>query len=233
MNPKTIAIIPARGGSKRLPNKNILSLGGIPLIAHSILYAQRNNAIIDAIYVSTNDDAIKKIALDYGVQVIDRPESLSGDLEPTVTALRHVLETLDFEVENVILLQPTNPLREEKLLQDAFEIYQKQNGDSLFTVSRNDQKLGKIANSRFIPFNYKIGQRSQDLEPLYFENGLLYISKAKLIMPLDCGRGDIKIISESAFPFKVDSIFGKLDIDLQDDLDYAEYLYHKIKNQNL
>ena len=74
---KTIAIIPARGGSKRLPNKNILSLGGIPLIAHSILYAQKNSTIIDAIYVSTDDEAIKKIALEYGAKVIDRPEILS------------------------------------------------------------------------------------------------------------------------------------------------------------
>lgn len=214
---KTIAIIPARGGSKRLPNKNILSLGGIPLIAHSMLFAQINCNIIDEIYVSTEDEAIKKIALRYGVQVIDRPESLSGDLEPTVTALRYVLETLDFEVENVVLLQATNPLREEKLLAEAFEIYQKGNYDSLFTVSRNHRKLGKIAHNQFIPFNYEPGQRSQDLEPLYFENGLLYITKASLILE------DI-IISETAYPLEVNHIFANVDIDTQEDLDYANYL---------
>ncbi|MBF2708239.1 acylneuraminate cytidylyltransferase family protein [Flavobacterium soyangense] len=217
---KTIAIIPARGGSKRLPNKNILSLGGVPLIVHSILYAQKNKAIIDEIYVSTDDETIKKIALEYGVQVIDRPEYLSGDLEPTVSALRHVLESLDFEVENVILLQPTNPLREEKLLKDAFEVYQKGNFDSLFTVSRSHHKLGKINDNTFIPFNYEIGQRSQDLDPLYFENGLLYISKAPLILQ------EI-IISETAYPLEVNSNFANVDIDTQDDLDYAEYLWDK------
>lgn len=240
MNPKTIAIIPARGGSKRLPNKNILPLGGIPLIVHSILYAQQNKAIIDAIYVSTNDEAIKEIAIQYGAKVIDRPESLSGDLDPTVTALRHVLEILDFEVENVVLLQPTNPLRPKELLKEAYEVFQNGNYDSLFTVSRNDQKLGKIEDGKFIPFNYEIGQRSQDLEPLYFENGLLYISKAKLILPYDIAcpersqmfRGDSKIISERAYSFKVDSIFGKLDIDIQDDFDYAEYLYQKLITHN-
>jgi N-acylneuraminate cytidylyltransferase len=225
---KTIAIIPARGGSKRLPNKNILPLGGIPLIVHSILYAQKNKAIIDEIYVSTDDEAIKEIALKYGAQVIERPESLSGDLEPTVTALQHVLETLDYEVENVVLLQPTNPLREEKLLAEAFEIYQSGKYESLFTVSRNDQKLGKIANNRFTPFNYEIGQRSQDLEPLYFENGLLYITKASLILPLDCERDDSEIISENAFPFEVNSIFANVDIDTREDLEYAEYLYQKL-----
>lgn len=224
---KTIAIIPARGGSKRLPNKNILELGEIPLIAHSILYAQKNKAIIDEIYVSTNDEAIKNIVLHYGVKVIDRPESLSGDFEPTVSALKHVLELVEFEVENVILLQPTNPLREENLLKDAFEIYQKQKCDSLFTVTRNHQKFGKIKNNQFIPSNYEIGQRSQDLEPLYFENGLLYISKAKLIMPLDSTQNHSKIISENAYPYEVNSIFATVDIDTQEDLDYAEYLYQK------
>lgn len=217
---KTIAIIPARGGSKRLPNKNILSLGGIPLIAHSILYAQKNSAIIDAIYVSTDDAAIKKIALDYGAQVINRPAHLSGDLEPTVSAVKHVLESIEQDVENVILLQATNPLRPQNLLNEAFEVFQKGNYDSLFTVSRNHQKLGKIKDTKFIPFNYEVGQRSQDLEPLYFENGLLYISKASLIL-------QETIISESAYPFEVNHIFDNVDIDTQEDLDYAEYLFNK------
>lgn len=220
---KTIAIIPARGSSKRLVGKNILHLGGIPLVAHSILFAQKNSAIIDEIYVSTDDAAIKKIALEYGAKVIDRPESLSGDSEPTVSALKHVLETLDFEVENVILLQATNPLRPDNLLSEAFAVFQKQNCDSLFTVSRNHQKFGKITDNKFYPFNYEIGQRSQDLEPLYFENGLLYIIKKEQILK------DI-IISENAFPFEVNSIFATVDIDTQEDLDYAEYLYKQVHN---
>ena len=220
MNPKTIAIIPARGGSKRLSDKNILWLGGIPLLAHSILYAQKNIAIIDEIYVSTDDSTIKKIALHYGAKVIDRPESLSGDFEPTVSALKHVLESIEDVVENVILLQATNPLRPENLLKEAFETYQNGNQDSLFTVSRNHQKLGKIKANKFIPFNYEIGQRSQDLEPLYFENGLLYISKPSLVM-------EDSIISDKAFPFEVNSIYAHVDIDTQEDLEYAEYLYQK------
>jgi CMP-N-acetylneuraminic acid synthetase len=232
---KTIAIIPARGGSKRLVGKNIFHLGGIPLIAHSILYAKKNSAIIDEIYVSTDDEMIKKIALHYGAKVIDRPLSLSGDFEQTTTALKHVLESLDFDVENVILLQPTNPLRPKNLLQEAFGTYQNGNYDSLFTVSRNHQKLGIIGANKFIPFNYEIGQRSQDLESLYFENGLLYISKAKLILPLDLAspersqraRGDSRIISESAFPYEVNHIFANVDIDTREDLDYAEYLFNK------
>jgi len=217
---KTIAIIPARGGSKRLPQKNIKLLGEIPLLAHSILYAKANKEIIDDVYVSTDDDDIKKIALEFGAKVINRPESISGDLEPTVSALKNVLEQIDAEVENVVLLQATNPLRSQDLLKEAFETFQKEKCDSLFTVSRNHQKFGKIINEKFIPFNYEIGQRSQDLEPLFFENGLLYITKAALIM-------ENIIIAENAFPFKIDSIFADVDIDTQDDFDYAEYLYQK------
>jgi len=217
---KTIAIIPARGGSKRLPQKNIKLLGGIPMIAHSIIYAQENSNIIDEIYVSTDDDSIKKVALQFGAKVIDRPANISGDYEPTVSALKHVLKNIGHEVENVVLLQPTNPVRPENLLKEAFEMYQKQKSDSLFTVSRNYKKFGKITEQKFIPYNYEIGQRSQDLDPLYFENGLLYITKAALVF------NDI-IISENAFPFEIDHIFANVDIDTQDDFDYAQYLYHK------
>ncbi|MBF4492872.1 acylneuraminate cytidylyltransferase family protein [Flavobacterium sp. MR2016-29] len=222
---KTIAIIPARGGSKRLPQKNIKQLGEIPLLVHSILYAKANRKIIDEIYVSTDDQVIKKIALEYGAKVIDRPEHISGDLEPTVSALKNVLEQISDEVENIILLQPTNPLRPENLLIEAFDIYEKEKFNSLFTVSRNHQKFGKIIDNKFIPYNYKIGQRSQDLEPLFFENGLLYITKASLIF-------DDIIIGENSFPFEIDHIFANVDIDTKEDFDYAEYLYQKHLNSN-
>ena len=117
---KNIAIIPARGGSKRIPEKNIKLFAGLPLLAHSILYAQQNETLIDEIYVSTDIVEIKKIAIQYGAKVIDRPEHLSGDLEPTITALKHVLESIDCsDVESVVLLQPTNPLRPPNLLKDC------------------------------------------------------------------------------------------------------------------
>lgn len=221
MKSKTIALIPARGGSKRLENKNLLLFGDKPLLAHSILYAQANSDIIDAVYVSTNDPAIKECALQYGAQVIDRPDALSNDDEPTITALQHALTSLSTLAKNVVLLQPTNPLRPEHLLREAFEIYEYDKKDSLFTVTRNYHKLGKINADTFTPFNYTIGQRSQDLEPLYFENGLLYITKTTL---LTAGT----IISENAFPFIVDHPFASVDIDTKSDFDYATYLLNTI-----
>lgn len=194
-------------------------LGGIPLVAHSILYAQADSRI-DVVYVSTDDTEIKKIAMAYGAQVIDRPQHLAGDLEPTVTALKHVLESLESKPETIVLLQPTNPLRPKDLLQNALEIYEKGRYESLFTVTQSHQKLGKIKEDKFIPFNYEPGQRSQDLEPLYFENGLLYICKSELIF-------NDTIISEEAYPLLIDHPFGSVDIDTLEDFDYAVYLHKK------
>ncbi len=213
---KSIAIIPARGGSKRLPGKNIMPLGDLPLVAHSILEAQRH-AFIDAVYVSTDDREIKEVALRYGAQVIDRPAAISGDTEPTVTALKHVVEILGFQ-GTVFLLQPTNPLRPAGLLQEAFEIFQQTQSDSLMTVSRNHHKLGKIIEGNFVPFNYQIGQRSQDLEPLYYENGLLYLIDSELLL-------QEKIMGERQFPLIVDHPFASVDIDTQSDFDLATCLY--------
>lgn len=222
---KTIAIIPARGNSKRLPNKNLMLLGGIPLLVHSILYAQRNPSIIDEIYVTTDNAAIKKVARQYGARVIDRPDILSGDFEPTISCVQHVLNSIPDTVESVVLLQPTNPLRPEKLLQEAFERYHRNEVDSLFTVTRNHQKLGKISNNCFEPYNYTTGQRSQDLEPLYYENGLLYITKANLIR-------EGKIVSENSVPYEVNHIFAAVDIDTQYDFEYAAFLYQKLITHN-
>lgn len=217
---KTIAIIPARGGSKRLPGKNIKLLGGIPLLAHSILYAQQQDCV-DTVYVSTDDAAIAAVALNYGALVIDRPHEISGDLEPTVSALKHVLNSITERVENVVLLQATNPLRPQNLLKEAFTIFQEQQVDSLFTVTRSHHKLGKIENHKFIPYNYEVGQRSQDLEPLYYENGLLYITKAPVILNND-------IITKEAFPLEVNHPFATVDIDTYEDFEYAE---HFLKQQ--
>lgn len=222
MKNKTIVIIPARGGSKRLPGKNIQLLGGIPLVAHSILYAQKYK-FIDAVYVSTDDDEIKKVGIQYGASVIDRPDFLSGDFEPTVSALKHVLESIDGDVKNIVLLQATNPLRPQNLLQEAFAVFQEKNVDSLFTVSRSYHKLGKIIDNKFISFNYKIGQRSQDLDPLYYENGLLYIVKSSVIL-------NNEIITNESLPFQVNHPFANVDIDAQDDFEYAEYLLQKFNN---
>ena len=216
---KNVVIIPARGGSKRLEHKNLRPLGGIPLVAHSILYAQANANLIDSIYVSTDDGQIAETARQYGAQIIERPLSLSGDDATTVSALRHALSQIG-DADNVVLLQPTNPLRPKNLLADALAIFNEKQCSSLFTVTRNHQKFGRIENGRFVPYNYTPGQRSQDLEPLYFENGLLYIAAAALIAAE-------KLITEDAFPMIVEHPYAKVDIDTLEDFEHAAYLLSK------
>ena len=218
---KIIAIIPARGGSKRLPNKNKMLLDGIPLLAHSIHFAKAND--IDKIVVSTDDALIKEIALQYGAEVMDRPIALATDNSPTIDTLKHVMENVEGHYDYVVVLQPTNPLRPKNLLQEALKRMKEGHFDSLMTVSRNEQKFGKITNDKFVPFNYAIGQRSQDLEPLYFENGLLYIAKTTLIL-------EGKLVGENHLPFIVNHPYAKVDIDTQEDFDYAAYLYDKYTN---
>lgn len=217
---KNIVIIPARGGSKRFPFKNITIFNKLPLIVHSINYAKKNIQLLDKIVVSTDNNDIKKIALKNKVDVIDRPQAISGDFEPTVSALKHVLENVENDYENVILLQVTNPLRPKKLLEEAYRAYKRGNHDSLMTVSRNYHKLGKIVKDKFEPFNYKLGQRSQDLEPLYYENGLLYITKSELVL-------EEKIIGDNCLPFITNHEFSKVDIDTKEDLIYANYILKK------
>jgi len=214
---KTIAIIPARGNSKRLPGKNIKMLNDLPLIAYSIKYALNNRDVVSDVYVSTDDSNIKQVALQFGAKVIDRPSHLSGDLEPTVSVLKHALEVIKEDIDTVVLLQVTNPLRPNELLKEALNIFNETNSESLFTVSRDYKKLGKIIAKKFQPYNYKIGQRSQDLDPLYYENGLLYITKASLI------KEDI-IFNELSLPFVVNHKFAEIDIDTQEDFDYTEYI---------
>ena len=213
------SLITARGGSKSVPKKNIITLKDKPLIAYSIIASLGSK--VSETWVSTEDNDIKAVSIEWGAKVIDRPTHLSDDLEPTVSAMKHVLITLE-DVETIVLLQPTNPLRPKNLLEEAFKVFNNTENHSLFTVSRDYKKLGKIIDNQYQPFNYSIGYRSQDLEPLYYENGLLYITRASLI------KENI-IFNEKSIPFIVNHKFAEIDIDTQEDFDYAEFV---LKNYN-
>ncbi|MEG1692357.1 MAG: acylneuraminate cytidylyltransferase family protein [Bacteroidales bacterium] len=221
---KYITIIPARGGSKRFPDKNIYHLDNKPLIAHSIEYAFRCEKI-SHIYVTSDSESILDIASKYLATPLKRPDELSGDYISTAAVLEFVAKDLQeqgMDFDYVVLLQPTNPLRPANLLSDAISLIDSNHYDSLMSVSVSNKKLGKIINNQFIPWNYYLGQRSQDMEPLYYENGLLYISKKELLLQ---GR----IIGDNMYPLVVSHIFGEIDIDTIEDMRYAEYL---ISRQN-
>ena len=213
-----LVLIPARAGSQRLSGKNMRKLRDLPLLGHSIAYAVKNG--LDDIVVTSNDAAVLDFAIQNKVQVIKRPDALAGNEEPVVTALQHAVNHLKKKYDAVILLQPTNPLRPEGLLKEAMTVFEREDCDSLMTVSRNEHKLGTISNNQFIPYNYEMGQRSQDLEPLFYENGLLYIFKTALLK-----QG--KLLGENNYPLIVDHPFAEIDIDTEADFKKAElYLNH-------
>lgn len=221
-----ITIIPARGGSKRFPGKNIHELNGSPLISHSINYSLRNPQILGT-YVSTDDDSIKIVSKDAGAEIINRPAILAGDYATTASAMKHAVQYLidkGVEFDFVVLLQATNPLRPKNLLKEAIDIIERGNNDSLFTVNRSEKKLGKIIDDKFVPWNYQFGMRSQDMDPLYYENGLLYITSKELLL---------KEIIEgpTAYPMIVNHPFGEVDIDTIEDFRYAEHMIKQYRDE--
>lgn len=214
-----ITIIPARGGSKRFPGKNIHEFMDKPLIAHSI-DCSKQCSLISHTFVSTDDVKIKQVSLQYGAEIIDRPITLGGDFTSSADVMKNAVEQLiaqGFVFDYVLLLQATNPLRPTGLLDEAIRIIEETKVDSLMTINRSELKLGKIVDNHFQPWNYYYGQRSQDLDPLYYENGLLYISSKKLLL-----RG--KITSENVYPMVVNHIFGEVDIDTREDMEFAKFI---------
>ena len=189
---------------------------------HSIKYAQEQKGI-GQVVVSTDCPEIKKIALDYGAEVIDRPEHLATDTTPTVEVLQHALTFLDEPIEWIVLLQPTNPLRPEDLFNRAQEAIQSTGAKSLFTVSPNHKKIGHIDQGAFKPLNYAPGMRSQDMTPTFYENGLLYMTHVDLI------RQGV-IFDQTSVPLIVEHPNGLVDIDLPGDLALAKAIYDIDKN---
>jgi len=212
---KFVVIIPARGGSKRFPDKNIYPLNNKPLIAYSIDYAKKNDLDV---YVTTDSESIAGIARKWGAGIIQRPAELAGDYVSTAETLQHATEYLirnNVEFDYTILLQPTNPLRPDKLLTDAKKIIGTEEYDSLMTVSPLKINFGRIVNDCFVPQNFQYGQRSQDLETLYYVNGLLYVTKKEIIL-------NGLIVGNKMYTMIIDHLYGTIDIDTVDDLKYAE-----------
>jgi CMP-N-acetylneuraminic acid synthetase len=211
-------VIPARGGSKRLANKNILMLGSMPLICHSITYAK--NSGFKTVWVNTENSQIAAVAANSGAKITIRPVELAGDLIPTAEVIKFQIEEwnkINLKVDVVILLQATNPFRPQNLIINAIRLFKKSGRNSLACFSTMKKKFGYIEKNYFHPENYKPGDRFQDLKPKYFENGLLYITKVESIM-----RGEI--ITDDCYPMIIDSIHGSVDIDDNNDLLFAKYL---------
>jgi len=184
---KILAIIPARGGSKGLPRKNIKPLLGKPLIAWTIEQA-KNSKYIDMVVVSTEDKEIAEISKKYGAEVIERPEELARDDSPTFDAIIHVLDYFQNKKELfdiVVILEPTSPLRKDNDIDNAIKLFIKNidKADSLISVGEvhleNPYIMKKIEDGYVKPFiksEQSIYQRQQ-LPKVYFPYGVIYLSK--------------------------------------------------------
>lgn len=177
------AIIPARGGSKGVPRKNLQRVGGVPLIARAVEAARRCPAI-DRVVVTTDDVDIAAVAAEWGAEVIERPADLSGDLASSESALVHALETLEarkVDVGVLAFLQATSPFIDVDALTAAVQLVRSRRRDSVFSAVETYGFLWeKGVGSAAEPVNHEIDvrPRRQDREPHYLETGGFYVMRA-------------------------------------------------------
>lgn len=179
---RSIAIIPARGGSKTLPRKNVRVLAGKPLLAHTIEQA-RSAELVSRVIVSTDDPEIAGVARQFGAEVIDRPAELSTDDAASELAVLHVLDHLEqverYEPNLIVLLQCTSPCRSTEDIDGAIRTLREREADSLLSVVPFHRFLWREANgeTRSMNYDYTRRPRRQEIEPTYAENGSIYVFK--------------------------------------------------------
>jgi len=181
-----LAIIPARGGSKGIPRKNLKTVEGVPLVTRAVRSAFAADSITRTV-VSTDDEAIAQVAREAGAEIIMRPDSLSGDEAPTEPALLHVLETLSadggYQPDLTCFIQCTSPLTTPDDLDQGIEVLQAQKADCLVTVvPTHDFLWRRMADGSAQAINHDssvIRKGRQELEPQYRETGAFYVLRTE------------------------------------------------------
>jgi CMP-N,N'-diacetyllegionaminic acid synthase len=180
-----VAIIPARGGSKRIPRKNLLVVGGLPLVGHSIRHAR--DASVDEVYVSTEDPEIAQVAAAFGAEVIQRPAELAGDEATSESSLLHVLDARAdrglADPDLVVFLQPTSPIRRPGDIDRAVGTLTAAGADSLFSACENNRLIWALNRGelRSVNYDYRSRQREQDMAVQYRENGSIYVFRPEIL----------------------------------------------------
>lgn len=220
---RILAIIPARGGSKGIPNKNIIDLCGKPLIAYSILAAQKSR-YIDDIIVSTDSEKIRDISLEYGASVpFLRPAHLASDTSKTIDCMIYTIQELNKQgqlYDYVVLLQPTQPLRKEGVIDEAIAQLLESPEESLVSVTtvtehpilmRTITKEGTLKS--LLPMSSTV--RRQDFPAVYRVNGSIYINR------INEHFNESTSLNDNVLPYIMDEQYS-VDIDSLADLRKAE-----------
>ena len=223
---KIIALITARRGSKRLPRKNIINLGGKPLIMWSI-EALNNVKEINDIIVSTDDEKVIEISQEAGINVPWlRPKNLSLDTSKSVDVALHALDWYEKhkgDIDGLILIQPTSPFRTSKMIKKGIELFVDSKMKTVISVTPTHQHPSWTFtinhNHHLVPYNNENGMnfRSQDLEQTFVVNGSFYLISPKKL------RKDNSFFSDETIPLIITSRKESIDIDDAHDLEIAQY----------
>lgn len=220
-----IAIIPARGGSKRLPGKNIKLLGGKPLIAWTIEAAIKSN-VFDHVFVSTDNEEIASVSRDYGAKVpFLRPAELSSDTATTNDVVTHLISWFEKEysqeVSNIAILQPTSPLRNAQHIQEAFKVMEMKRAKAVVSVCELEHPIqfcNQLGVDGSMDGFIELGdmKRTQDLEPYYRLNGAIYFLSREYANRLS------ELYSEGTYSY-IMGLKSSIDIDVDLDFKFAEF----------
>ncbi|MCG6167602.1 acylneuraminate cytidylyltransferase family protein [Leptospira sp. FAT2] len=228
-NQKVLAIVPARAGSKRIPNKNTVEIEKKPLIVWS-LEAAKKSRYIDKIVISTDDPKIISIAKEIGIEIpFIRPKELSEDSTPTIDVLKHVIQFMRERGEVfdlIILLQPTSPLRTHEDIDAALEEMLSKSANSIISVNEMDHPVEWIntlpSDLSMVNFLKNKEKRSQEYLKQYRLNGAIYISKT---LPLLEQNTFFQSEKTYAFIMEPDK---SIDIDTPYDLKIASLLLKEL-----
>ena len=219
---KFLAIVPARGGSKRLPKKNVLLLNNKPLIAYSI-EAGLSSKYKDTLVVSSDNEEILNLSKDFGSRTIVRPDYLASDTATTFDAIKHTLQTFD-DYDYLVLLQPTSPLRTQKHIDEAIELLGEKNADAIVSVSEMEHSplwSNTLPDDKslfgFLADEIK-DKRSQDLEKYFRINGAIYICRIDRFL-----KDETFFFEDNIFAYEM-SRNSSIDIDEEIDFRLAEVM---------
>ena len=227
---KYLAIIPARKGSKGLPNKNILPFLGVPLFLNTYNILNSSKYEID-IYVSTDSSEIISICKNENINYIKRPDSISNDDATTEDAITHLLRNVDLLIyENIILAQCTSPLLTEIDVNNILDSFESKINlvDSLFTCYEDHFPIWNIQNNvlRRLNSQEKIRQPRQKSKSFFIENGAFYVFKIKKYLEVKsrfCGITENFIMSK----------YSSIDVDDLNDFKIAELIKMNLKSNSI